>query len=280
MRLLASREGRKRYTALQAIEDRLRAIEAAMRDLSAADIRSVDAATFDTDHVLRERYANRIGAVAFHLTHLLDDAKTLATRAGVDVAVLDRIVHSSLPLRVVINLTNSAQDGVGGHKKSVTVLNGFLISPQHRRGVSEVDPQAPVVSMKIVDAKEGTFASKTILHSAIHHWAQILHSAFGIKPGWADRASGAMSAGFGIGGLAKLAPATPVASRRARRYRRVGPFYPRWGTDRLYVIAAQLVLAGLLIVVLIWSLLMHGRPSTRTPGRMPASSQPRPTRSR
>jgi hypothetical protein len=251
-----------------------------MQDLRAADIMSVDAATFDTDQARRERSADRIRAVAFHVTDLLDDAKRLAMRSGVDVTALDKVVHSSLPLRVVANLTNSARHGGVGRQKSVTILNRVLIARPRPPGAPNLGLQTPVVTVDIVDAREGTFASRKILDSAIHHWAQILHSVFEISPAWADRASGEMPGRFGIGDVAQLGRATPIASRQVRRYRRVGPFYPRWDADRLLVIAVQLVLAALFVVAVIWSLVVHGGPSTEKPDRTPVPNQTTPIRSR
>jgi hypothetical protein len=264
----------KRDNARRVIEDRLQAIEVAMQDLRATDIGGVDAATLDTDRALQERYANRIKTVAFHLTHLQDDAKRLAM-AGAAVAALDKVVHSSLPLRVVANLTDSARHGEGGSKKSATTLEGFLIADRGRRGATGVAVKVPFVSMNIVDAQEGTFASRTILDSAIHHWGQILHSAFGISPTWADRASAAKSGRFAIGDLGKLARATPAASRRVRRYRI--RFYPKRDTQSLLATAVLLVVAAFVVATLIW-MLVTAPPSEKELDRVRADHQPKPVR--
>lgn len=176
----------KREAALNSIQERLVAVEAAIADLKDKSLVFVDRDELK-DPIYQARYANRVRSAAFHLAHLTDDVKRLGKHCGIKGADLDKVLDKSVPIRVVRRLNDDGKHGLGGRDKTATLLNGFMVMERKAKGATEKDRIVHVNAMQIVDSEEGAFYTSKLLPAAVQHWGNALSQVFGVDDAWARR---------------------------------------------------------------------------------------------
>ena len=169
------------------LADCLAGVEAALEELRPGHDFIERMSVIETP-VFRHRLQNKILMVALSLQRLEDAGRRLLKRLGQDTRPFDKMLRSSVPIRVVSRLANSWKHGLGGQHGNATFLNGVLAV---RRDDGFLDSagqeRVHVLGMLITDALDGAFASDTLLSVAVRHWGALLHPILPDARAWAER---------------------------------------------------------------------------------------------
>jgi hypothetical protein len=171
-------------TAVEKINERLRNIGAALRDLRPSQF----AGTTDermSDSVTIDIHRNRVFTLLINLYHLKDDARGLARACGLDKEVVEAFCRDTPAVDLCIKAGDTYKHGRGGRAKNNTVIDYEVTFVEQKEG--EPQPTDPVVGavMLVVDKDGEPHQSDLLAGEALREWADFLEKTLGVtSPAW------------------------------------------------------------------------------------------------
>jgi len=165
-----------------AVEDRLKFIEAAALDLSPQYFGIFKAQVLDSDPYIPLRYQNRVMTTLLLLYHLRDDVRRLSRAAGIERKHIEDFVSNSEAITLCIRAGDTWKHGLGGRENNATIGNGLIKVYKTTPGCApRPESDAIVEGLPIVDADHGVRSSTSVVNAAIQEWGQFLNATFGIQ---------------------------------------------------------------------------------------------------
>lgn len=181
---------RTKTQVVDALNDRLRRIGAALSDLKISSQKILTVAERHSDPHAAHVYTNRFAALLIGINHLKDDVKRLAKNVGRPTKDVDSFCRSCAPITLCAKAAETYKHGLGGRASNNTVVKELLVikSPQGAQPTDE--SETAIAGALIVDEHGDSFDGNIVCRSALVAWVTYIKDQFQLDfTEWLNRAA-------------------------------------------------------------------------------------------